>query len=94
MNIEQYQQSEFSPQLAEMLKHPALQMALQVCDRVSPANGGSRVWDQPHLAHIQLGLDRGYNLYPQMLRRLAERPKKQEEVEPSYEVVKEGDQNG
>ena len=93
MTVQQYQESELSSQLAELLNSPALSIALQVCDQVSPANGGSKVWDQPHLAHIQLGLDRGYNLYPQMLKTLAQKPKKQEEVQPTYEIVKEEDQS-
>lgn len=85
MNIEQYQESEFSPQLAELLKHPVLAAALQVCDQASPSNGGSRDWKEPHLAHIQLGIDRGYNLYPQILRLLATKAKKIEEIQATYE---------
>lgn len=89
MTITQYQESELSPQLAELLKNPALMAALQVCDQSAPVNGGSRQWEQPHLAHIQLGIDRGYNLYPQILKMLAQKPKKVEEPKPSYEAVKE-----
>lgn len=81
-----------SPQLAEILKNPALMTALQVCDQSAPANGGNRQWEQPHLAHIQLGIDRGYNLYPQILKMLAQRPRKVEEPKTSYEVVKEEEQ--
>lgn len=89
MTIKQYQESEYSQQLAELLKQPALQMALALCAEHSPGNGGNRNWDQPHLAHIQLGLDRGYNLYPQVLKLLATRPEKQEEEPTTYAPVEE-----
>lgn len=87
MNISQFQESELSPQLAELLKHPVLATALQVCNEASPANGGLKEWKEPHQAHIQLGIDRGFNLYPQILRILATKPKTQEEVQPTYDVV-------
>ncbi len=85
MTIEQYQNSELSQQLAELLKDPVLATALQVCSEVSPANGGVKEWKEPHQAMIQLGVDRGYNLYPQILRLLATRAKAPEIVEPTYE---------
>ena len=72
--------------LADLLKSDILRVALAVCDAASPANGGVKVWEQPHMAHIQLGVDRGYNLYPQILRMLATRAKPPEtQIEPSYE---------
>ncbi len=85
LNIEQYQNSELSPQLAELLKHPVLSEALATCDQASPANGGIKEWKEPHHAHIQLGVDRGFNLYPQILRLLATKPKATEAIEPTYE---------
>lgn len=84
MTIRQYQESELSPQLAEMLREPAFRAALEVAQEASPANGGMREWKDPHHAHIQLGIDRGYNLYPQILKLLATQPKKQEEVPATY----------
>ena len=71
MTIEQYKQSELSAQLAELLRSPVMATALQICDAASPSNGGIKPWAEPHTAHIQLGVDRGYNLYPQVLRELA-----------------------
>jgi len=64
--------------------------ALQICDAASPSNGGIKPWAEPHTAHIQLGVDRGYNLYPQVLRELAIPAKKPDEpIEPTYEPVEE-----
>ncbi len=73
MSIEQFRQSELlSAELAELLKNPTLALALQICDAVSPANGGAKPYEQEHVHVFQHGVDRGYNLYPQVLRRLAE----------------------
>lgn len=85
MNIQQFQESELSPQLAELLRNPVLATALQVCAQASPANGGIKEWKEPHHAHIQLGADRGYNLYPQILQMLATRPARTEVDTPTYE---------
>lgn len=93
MTIEQYQQSELSPQLAELLKQPAMAIALEIASQVSPSNGGVKPWAEPHTAHIQLGVDRGYNLYPQVLRSLAVSAKKPEpELEAEYQPVEEKDE--
>lgn len=89
MTIRQYQESELSPQLAALLREPALQAAMEVANEVSPANGGLREWKEPHQAHVQLGVDRGYNLYPQMLKLLATQPAKQEQVEATYDAPPE-----
>ncbi len=90
MTIEQYRNSELSEQLAKLLNSDAsLQLALQVCDEASPSRGGIKDWKEPHIAHIQLGIDRGYNLYPQLLRALATAMPKPVEVEPTYEGTEE-----
>ncbi len=90
MTIADYQQSEYSHQLAELLKHPVMVTAMQICDQVSPSNGGIKQWEEPHMAHIQLGIDRGYNLYPQVLRTLAMPAKEAAPMpEPEYAAVQE-----
>lgn len=68
---------------------PAMRAAMEVANEVSPANGGKRIWPTPHDAHIQLGVDRGYNFYPQVLALLATQPKKQEEVPTTYDAPPE-----
>ncbi len=87
MTIDAFRQNDLlSATLADLLQNnETLKMALAVCDAASPANGGVKDWKESHLAHIQLGVDRGYNLYPQILRMLATKPTKTEPVEPTYE---------
>lgn len=80
-----------SGELAQMLNTPTLRQALEICDEVSPANGGMKDWKEPHTALIQLGCDRGYNLYSRVLRSLA-LPLKvpgPQSVEATYEGVDE-----
>lgn len=90
MTVEQFRNSELSGQLADILNTPVMQIALQTCDEASPSNGGVKDWREPHIAHIQLGIDRGYNIYPQLLKTLAKpQPKVSEPIEPSYEDQEE-----
>ncbi len=91
MTIDEYRNSVLSVELAELInKNPALQIALQVCDESSPSMGGVKDWREPHTAHIQLGLDRGYNLYGKVFRMLGTPMAKQEEqVEATYAPAEE-----
>lgn len=90
MTIEQYRNSEFSGQLAEILNNPVMAMALTICDEASPSNGGVKDWKDPHIAHIQLGIDRGYNLYPKLLKALATpAPSPNQVPEPEYAPAEE-----
>jgi len=66
-----------------------LRTALAVCEQASPANAGGNfnkeVFSQAHVAHIQLGMDRGYNLFPQIFRGLAVSMSQETAIEPTYE---------
>jgi len=93
MTIDEFRTNEaLSTQLNEILKtNEVLRIALGVCDQAAPANGGVKIAaEHPHIAHIQLGIDRGYNLYPQVLRLLATPLKAAGEVPATYEPKEEG----
>ncbi len=87
MTIEAFRQNDLlSATLADLLQNnETLKIALAVCDAASPAKGGVKDWKEPHLAHIQLGVDRGYELYPQILRMLATKAPIAAPIEPTYE---------
>ncbi len=79
-----------SAELAELLRNQVLRLALEVCDGAAPVNGGAKTFAEPHMAHIQHGIDRGYALYPRVLRLLATKPGAEaEQVEQTYEPVEE-----
>lgn len=85
MTLEEYQHSELSGQLAELLKNPVLAIAMQVADQSAPVNAGARISEVPHISYIQHGIDRGYAMYPNVLRLLASPPAGSREVEATYE---------
>jgi len=87
--MEEYQRSEMSGQLAELLKDPVLAIAMMVADGAAPVNGGARVAELPHVAHIQHGIDRGYAMYPRILKLLATAPTGGGPVEPTYQAPEE-----
>jgi len=85
ITLEEYQNSEMSGQLAELLKNPVLAIAMQVADQSAPVNAGARITEIPHESHIQPRRDRGYAMYPNVLRLLATAPPGSREVEATYE---------
>ncbi len=91
LSIEQFRQSEqLSAELAELLKNPTLALALQICGDVAPVNGGATPYKESHVHIFQHGVDRGYNLYPQVLRKLAEPVAKPTVMpEPEYAEAEE-----
>lgn len=90
MTIDAFRSSQLSGELAELLKNPVLQMALATCDEAAPSNGGVKAYEQAHMVHVQFGVDRGYNLYPKVLKLLATGVEpKHEQVEPEYKLEEE-----
>ncbi len=76
--------------LAELLAQDPLKSAIEVAEAVAPVNGGAKDWRDQHTALIQFGIDRGYNLFPQVLRTLATPLKLMEpEVEATYDAEQE-----
>lgn len=87
MTISDYRASVLSGELAEILKHPVLKTAIETLDAAAPVNAGANLqFKEAHMAYVQLGIDRGYALYSNLLKALAIGIKKQEEVQPTYEA--------
>lgn len=78
-----------SGELAELLRNPTLATAMDVASQSAPVKAAARISDIPHVAHVQHGIDRGYELYPSVLRLLATAPESDTAVEASYEAVEE-----
>lgn len=90
MNISDYRSSTLSIELADLLKHPALKIAIETLDAAAPVNGGATLPSaEPHMAYVQLGVDRGYALYSNLFKALAVAPRAQAPVEATYEPVEE-----
>lgn len=92
---EQFRQNEAkSAHLANLFRSdPILAEALAICDASGPNSEATTfnqaIFEEPHVGHIQLGIDRGYALYSRTFRSLALPLEKQEPVEPTYDAPKD-----